>query len=186
MGTSNNPLHVKNGGIYIVDSWPSEHKIKPKFTIAMLKPWQYKTGRTFVVMLIKWYSFFNPLASKKDYHFVRITTSIWHFLLCQSFMYKVERDRKKGKKIIQAEYRIPANSFRTCMYCDQRSQYIRINSKMNSFRGNYSRKYGISNMPVVHYVQSDLSNVSPRNTYALCVKLWQHNFTIFIDEKCKL
>ena len=29
------------------------------------------------------------------------------------------------------------------MYCDQRSQYIRINSKKNSFRGNYSRKYGI-------------------------------------------
>ena len=29
------------------------------------------------------------------------------------------------------------------MYCDQRSQYIRPNSKNNSFRGNYSRKYGI-------------------------------------------
>ena len=28
------------------------------------------------------------------------------------------------------------------MYCDQRSQYIRLNSKKNSFRGNYSRKYG--------------------------------------------
>ena len=37
----------------------------------------------------------------------------------------------------------PLNSFRTCMYCDQRSQYIRLNSKKNSFRGNYSRKYGI-------------------------------------------
>ena len=29
------------------------------------------------------------------------------------------------------------------MYCDQRSQYIRLNSKKNSFRGNYTRKYGI-------------------------------------------
>ena len=29
------------------------------------------------------------------------------------------------------------------MYCDQRSQYIRFISKKNSFRGNYSRKYGI-------------------------------------------
>ena len=28
------------------------------------------------------------------------------------------------------------------MYCDERSQYIRLNSKKNSFRGNYSRKYG--------------------------------------------
>ena len=37
----------------------------------------------------------------------------------------------------------PLNSFRTCMYCNQRSQYIRLNSKNNSFRGNYSRKYGI-------------------------------------------
>ena len=36
----------------------------------------------------------------------------------------------------------PLNSFRICMYCDQRSQYIRLNSKKNSFRGNYSRKYG--------------------------------------------
>ena len=36
----------------------------------------------------------------------------------------------------------PLNSFRTCMYCYQRSQYIRLNSKKNSFRGNYSRKYG--------------------------------------------
>ena len=37
----------------------------------------------------------------------------------------------------------PLNSFRTFMYCDQRSQYIKPNSKNNSFRGNYSRKYGI-------------------------------------------
>ena len=29
------------------------------------------------------------------------------------------------------------------MYCYQRSQYIRLNSKKNSFRGNYMRKYGI-------------------------------------------
>ena len=28
------------------------------------------------------------------------------------------------------------------MYCEQRSQYTRLNSKKNSFRGNYSRKYG--------------------------------------------
>ena len=34
------------------------------------------------------------------------------------------------------------NSFRTCMYCGQRSQYIRLNSKKNNFRRNYSRKYG--------------------------------------------
>ena len=39
----------------------------------------------------------------------------------------------------------PLNSFRTCMYCHQRSQYIRLNSKKNSFRGNYSRKYGKRN-----------------------------------------
>ena len=29
------------------------------------------------------------------------------------------------------------------MYCDQRSQYIRLKSKKNSFRGNYSRVYVI-------------------------------------------
>ena len=48
------------------------------------------------------------------------------------------------------EYRISANSFRPWIvsapvctqYCDQRSQYIRLNSKKNSFHGNYSRKYG--------------------------------------------
>jgi hypothetical protein len=34
------------------------------------------------------------------------------------------------------------NSFRTFMYCDQRSQYIRPNSKKNSFRGHSMRKYG--------------------------------------------
>ena len=28
------------------------------------------------------------------------------------------------------------------MCCDQRSQYITLNSKKNSFRGNYLRKYG--------------------------------------------
>ena len=37
----------------------------------------------------------------------------------------------------------PLNSFCTFMYCHQRSQYIRPSSKKNSFRGNYSRKYGI-------------------------------------------
>ena len=37
----------------------------------------------------------------------------------------------------------PLNSFCTSMYCDQRSQCIRLNSKKkNSFRGNYSRNYG--------------------------------------------
>ena len=39
------------------------------------------------------------------------------------------------------EYFPPLNSFRTCMYCEQRSQYIRLNSKKNSFRGNYLQKY---------------------------------------------
>ena len=29
------------------------------------------------------------------------------------------------------------------MYCKQRSQYVRPNSKKNSFRWNYSRKYGM-------------------------------------------
>ena len=29
------------------------------------------------------------------------------------------------------------------MYCGQRSQYIRLKSKKNSFRGNHSRKYGM-------------------------------------------
>ena len=46
-------------------------------------------------------------------------------------------------RIVSAlEYFPPLNSFRTCMYCDERSQYIRLNSKKNSFRGNYSQKYG--------------------------------------------
>ena len=36
----------------------------------------------------------------------------------------------------------PLNSFRTFMYCHQRSQYMRPISKKNSFHGNYSRKYG--------------------------------------------
>ena len=42
-------------------------------------------------------------------------------------------------RLILAEtpyFGISANSFRTCMYCDQRSQYIRLKSKKNSFRGN--------------------------------------------------
>ena len=38
----------------------------------------------------------------------------------------------------------PLNSLCTCMYCEQRSQYIRLNSKKNSFHGNYLRIYGIS------------------------------------------
>ena len=41
------------------------------------------------------------------------------------------------------------------MYYDQRSQYIRLNSKKNSFRGNYSRKYG--NLEVIN--DSQLMNV---------------------------
>ena len=41
------------------------------------------------------------------------------------------------------KYFPPLNSFRTSMYSHQRSQYIRPTSKKNSFRGNYSRKYGI-------------------------------------------
>ena len=40
----------------------------------------------------------------------------------------------------------PLNSFRTFMYCQQRSQYTRPKSKKNSFRGNYMRKYGISKL----------------------------------------
>ena len=40
----------------------------------------------------------------------------------------------------------PLNSFRNFMYCHQRSQYIRSNSKKNSFRRNYSRKYGMQKM----------------------------------------
>ena len=45
----------------------------------------------------------------------------------------------------------PARLFRSALllgtseYCHQRSQYIRPNSKKNSFRGNHSRKYGIWN-----------------------------------------
>ena len=45
--------------------------------------------------------------------------------------------------LLLSRYRIFANSFRNCMYCDQRSYYIRLNSKKNSFRGNCTRKYGI-------------------------------------------
>ena len=48
-------------------------------------------------------------------------------------------------RIVSAlEYFPPLNSFRTCMYCDQRSHYIRLNSKKNNFHGIYSRKYGKS------------------------------------------
>ena len=41
-------------------------------------------------------------------------------------------------------YSISANSFRPWIVSvpDQRSQYIRFNSKKNSFHGNYLRKYG--------------------------------------------
>ena len=47
-------------------------------------------------------------------------------------------------RIVSAlEYFPPLNCFRTSMYCHQRSQYIRSPSKKYSFRGNYSRKYGI-------------------------------------------
>ena len=46
--------------------------------------------------------------------------------------------------IVSALEQFPTlNSFRTFMYYDQRSQYIRPSSKKNSFRGNYMRKYGI-------------------------------------------
>ena len=47
------------------------------------------------------------------------------------------------------------NSFRTCMYCDLWSQYIRLNSKKNSFRGNYTRKYGISKIENKYYLPAE-------------------------------
>ena len=48
------------------------------------------------------------------------------------------------------------------MYCDQRSQYIRLNSKKNSFRGNYSRKYGSSFSPVaIIFIFFKFSHMDP-------------------------
>ena len=49
-------------------------------------------------------------------------------------------------------YRISANSFRTCMYCDKRSHYIRLNSKKNSFRGNCLRYTKFSNLRLVFVI----------------------------------
>ena len=46
-------------------------------------------------------------------------------------------------RIVSAlEWFPPLNSFHTFMYCNKRSQYIGLNSKKNSFCGNYLRKYG--------------------------------------------
>ena len=42
------------------------------------------------------------------------------------------------------------------MYCEQRSQYIRFNSKKNSFRGNYWRKYGTSNIFLKNHVLTEV------------------------------
>ena len=52
------------------------------------------------------------------------------------------KNRSAEYSKLESKYRIYANSFHTFMYCDKRSQYIRPNSKKNSFRENYSRKYG--------------------------------------------
>ena len=42
------------------------------------------------------------------------------------------------------------------MYCGQRSKYIRLNSKKNSFHGNYSRKYGSQfDFKTCHFLKSD-------------------------------
>ena len=35
----------------------------------------------------------------------------------------------------------PLNSFRTCKYCDQRSDYIRLNSKKNSFQNHLKQSF---------------------------------------------
>ena len=67
----------------------------------------------------------------------------------------------------------PLNSFRTCMYCHQRSQYIRLNSKKNSFRGNSSRKYGtLISDEGIHY-KSAKSKISRLDeTFKLWCSFW--------------
>ena len=59
-----------------------------------------------------------------------------HFFVCL-FVGKTDRNPKTYYILF-----LPLNSYRTFMYCDQRSQYIRQKSKKRSFRGNYMRKYG--------------------------------------------
>ena len=62
------------------------------------------------------------------------------------------------------------------MYCDQRSQYIRPSSKKNSFRGNYSRKYGIFHFVMVNegwiifisYVNAYYKKTSARKILPTC------------------
>ena len=57
------------------------------------------------------------------------------------------------------------------MYCGQRSQYIRLNSKKNSFRGNYSRKYGML-LFWFREASQNLYTVFPRIVSAETILFW--------------
>ena len=60
----------------------------------------------------------------------------------------------------QIRYRISSYSFCTCMYCYQRPQYIRLNTKKNIFRGNYMRKYG---KYILHCRPSNFTTLTKQN-----------------------
>ena len=90
-------------------------------------------------------------------------------------MYFLQKDDSKKTIVSALEYFPPLNKFRTFMYCHQRSQYIRLNSKKNSFRGNYSRKYGNhihkkGDLFIVHAIHS-LQNQQKLTFFCLSTKL---------------
>ena len=66
-----------------------------------------------------------------------------------------------GDMIGTAAYMESKINYGRIMYCDQRSKYIRLNLKKNSFRGNYSRKYG---MRLVEISMFSLNHVIVRPT----------------------
>ena len=111
-----------------------------------------------------------------------------------------------SKYCISANSFLPwiVNSFHTFMYCHQKSQYIRPNSKKNSFHGNYSRKYGkwkvdhkeklqvlflyISKLKVrqsrkVFFKQTILPKNEWTNSLFFCLTvLWLNCFVHFLEE----
>ena len=102
-----------------------------------------------ICMTVSWKT--KPIQSRKFYRVVCSSPSVVRNLLLLSlveFQLEVgidgvcQGDTVFPQIVSALEQFPPLNSFRTCMYCGQRSQYIRLNSKKNSFRGNYSQKYG--------------------------------------------
>ena len=102
--------------------------------------WLARMGRNFDD-----YSGFQPKITPSKHFSHRCTTmsKLWWFIWgTWNILVEILTHNIKPTiflQIVSALEKFPSfKSFRTCMYCDQR-----LNSKKNSFRGNYLRRYGI-------------------------------------------